>query len=74
MSDLAAEVGVSLSPLSQQLAVLRQSGLVVTRQDGTTEFSAIKYPLLVDLLTAARELLIAGLEETKAVLEAQEAS
>lgn len=69
VSDLAAEVGVEMSPLSQQLAVLRRAGLVVTRKEGTTVFYAIKRALLIDLLDAARDLLVAGLEETKAVLE-----
>lgn len=69
VSDLAAAVDLELSQLSQQLAVLRRAGLVVTRKEGTTVFYAIRHPLLLDLLEAARNLLIATLEETKAVLE-----
>lgn len=69
VSDLATEVGVGLSPLSQQLAVLRRAGLVATRKEGTTVYYAIKHPLLADLLAVARHLLIADLEETRAVLE-----
>jgi len=69
VSDLATGVDLELSQLSQQLAVLRRAGLVVTRREGTTVFYAVKHPLLLDLLEAARNLLIATLKETRAVLE-----
>ena len=74
VSDLAAEVEAELPHLSQQLAVLRRVGLVVTRKEGTTVFYAVKDPLLVELLSVARRLLIAGLAETRALLEDLEAT
>lgn len=77
VSGLAAEVDVELSHLSQQLAVLRRAGLVVTRKEATTVFYAIKNPILAELLGVARRLLISELSETKALLQnlaAEEAS
>ncbi len=69
VSDLAAAVGVESPHLSQQLRVLRRAGLVATRKEGTTVFYSIKDPMLVELLSVARQLLIAGLRETRDLLE-----
>jgi DNA-binding transcriptional ArsR family regulator len=68
VGELASEVGVEPSSLSQQLAVLRRADLVSTRREATTVFYAIKHPLLVELLAIARRLLITSLEETSALL------
>lgn len=74
VSDLQPEVGIEAAHLSQQLAVLRRAGLVVTRRQGTTVFYSIKDPLLVELLAVARRLLIASLTETRDLLAGLEAS
>jgi ArsR family transcriptional regulator len=68
VTELAAEVGVEPSHLSQQLAVLRRADLVTTRREATTVFYAIRHPLLVELLAVARRLLISSLEGTQALL------
>ncbi len=68
VSELQPEVGIEPAHLSQQLAVLRRAGLVVTRKEGTTVFYSIKDPQLVELLGAARRLLIASLPETRDLL------
>lgn len=72
VSDLQPDVGIESAHLSQQLAVLRRAGLVVTRKEGTTVYYSIKDPLLVELLAVARRLLIASLEETRELLEGLE--
>ena len=73
VSELQPEVGIEAAHLSQQLAVLRRAGLVVTRRQGTAVFYSIKDPLLVELLVVARRLLIASLTETRDLLAGLEA-
>lgn len=68
VGDLAAQVGLEASHLSQQLGVLRRAGLVSTRKDGSTVFYALRDPLLADLLSVARRFLIASLAEAQALL------
>ena len=74
VGDLADAVAVEPSHLSQQLGILRRAGLVVSRREATTVYYSIKDPLLVDLLAAARRLLISGLVETRDLLEDLEAA
>lgn len=62
-------VGVEPSNLSQQLAVLRRADLVVTRKEGSSVVYAIRDPALVDLLGAAKQVLVNSLTETKGLLE-----
>jgi DNA-binding transcriptional ArsR family regulator len=68
VGELQPAVGIELSHLSQQLAVLRRAGLVATRKDGPTVIYSIRDPLLVDLLSVARRMLISSLSESVEVL------
>jgi ArsR family transcriptional regulator len=68
VGDLAGEVGIEASHLSQQLAILRRAGLVTTRREGTTVFYAIRDPQLIELLSVARRLLISTLTHTRDLL------
>lgn len=74
VSDLQPEVGIESAHLSQQLAVLRRAGLVVTRKQGTAVYYSIKDPLLIELMAVARRLLIASLSETRDLLAELERS
>lgn len=74
VSELQPDVGIEAAHLSQQLAVLRRAGLVVTRKQGTTVYYSIKDPLLIELLAAARRLLIASLSASVDLLAELEAS
>ncbi|MEU2421936.1 metalloregulator ArsR/SmtB family transcription factor [Streptomyces sp. NPDC007851] len=55
--DLLADIEIEPSSLSQQLAVLRRSGIVVSTREGST----VRYELaggdVADLLRAARRIL-----------------
>ncbi len=73
VGDLAAVVGVESPHLSQQLAILRRAGLVVSRRAATTVYYSVKDPLVVELLAVARQLLISGLEETRDLLQGLQA-
>jgi DNA-binding transcriptional ArsR family regulator len=54
---LQREVGLELSHLSQQLAVLRRTGVVVTRKQGNSVIYSLASPDMADLLAVARKVL-----------------
>lgn len=58
VADLVPLVGLESSHLSQQLGVLRRSGVVVSRRDGSNVLYRIADAAVVDLLDAARRFLI----------------
>ena len=68
VGELQPRVGIEMSHLSQQLAVLRRAGLVTTRKAGSSVFYAIKDPELTRLLATAKQLLINALSETQRLL------
>lgn len=65
---LAEAVDLELSHLSQQLAVLRRAGVVVTRRVGNTVFYSLRDPRMSQLMAVARQLLVTNLEQSQAVL------
>ncbi|MEU1278077.1 metalloregulator ArsR/SmtB family transcription factor [Streptomyces sp. NPDC005805] len=54
---LLAAIGVEAPALSQQLAVLRRSGIVVSRREGPTVVYALAGGDVADLMRAARRIL-----------------
>ncbi|MCX4545667.1 metalloregulator ArsR/SmtB family transcription factor [Streptomyces sp. NBC_01565] len=69
--DLLAEIDIEASNLSQQLAVLRRSGIVVSMRDGATVSYALAGGDVAELLRAARRILtelLAGQSELLAEL------
>jgi ArsR family transcriptional regulator len=69
--ELLAEIDVEPSNLSQQLAVLRRSGIVVSIREGATVSYALAGGDVADLLRAARRILtelLAGQSELLAEL------
>ncbi len=69
VGELAGIVGLEPSHLSQQLAVLRRAALVTSRKEGSTVFYAIRHDGVVELLAAAKHLLISSLAETQELLD-----
>src|SRR5947208_13328036 len=61
--DLLAEIDVEAPNLSQQLAVLRRSGLVASTRDGASVRYALSTPDVADLLAAGRRILGAVLTD-----------
>jgi ArsR family transcriptional regulator len=55
--DLLAEIDIEPSSLSQQLAVLRRAGIVVSFRDGGAVMYALSTPAVLDLLAAGRRIL-----------------
>ena len=70
---LAERLGVELGGVSQQLAVLRRAGIVITRRDGTTVHYSLRDPAMVELLTVARGMLVSNLRDSRALLAELEA-
>lgn len=74
--ELLAEIEVEASNLSQQLAVLRRTGLVGAVREGGSVVYSLATPDIVDLLAAARRILtdmITGQGELLAELQAEAA-
>lgn len=68
--ELLEQIAIEPSNLSQQLAVLRRTALVVSRrQDGEVVYS-VSVPEVRDLLLAARRILV-GLAASQAEFEAE---
>lgn len=68
VGDIQPEVGIELSHLSQQLAILRRAGLVTARKEASSVIYALKDPLVSDLLAVSKQLLINSLSETRDLL------
>ena len=68
VGELQPLVGIELSHLSQQLGVLRRAGLVTSRKAGSSVIYAIKDPELIELMAAARRLLLGSLHATHALI------
>jgi DNA-binding transcriptional ArsR family regulator len=63
VAEMLAELGVEPSHLSQQLAVLRRSGLVTTRREASTVFYSLTSPQVAELLAVARRILTTVLSD-----------
>ena len=57
VSDLRAEIDVESSSLSQQLAVLRRAGIVLSFREAGLVMYALSTPAVADLLAAGRRIL-----------------
>ena len=69
VGELLREIDVEASNLSQQLAVLRRAGLVVSRREGSTVHYALVSPQIADLLGVARSILTSVLTEQQDLLK-----
>ncbi|GLZ14113.1 transcriptional regulator [Actinomadura sp. NBRC 104425] len=57
VSEMLPEVGIEPAHLSQQLAVLRRAGLVVSRKEGSSVIYSLTSPRVAELLQVARAIL-----------------
>ncbi|GAA0274182.1 metalloregulator ArsR/SmtB family transcription factor [Cryptosporangium japonicum] len=57
VAEMLPEVGVEAANLSQHLAVLRRTGLVQTRKEGSTVYYSLTAPEVAELLAVARRIL-----------------
>ena len=56
VADMLVELGVGASALSQQLGVLRGSGLVRARREASTVYYSLTTPRIADLLAVGRQI------------------
>jgi|SRR5215469_3797592 ArsR family transcriptional regulator len=66
--DLLAEIDIEPSSLSQQLAVLRRSGIVSATRHGTSVVYALAGGDVADLMRAARRILTEMLADQNQLL------
>jgi ArsR family transcriptional regulator len=66
--DLLSDLDIEPSNLSQQLAVLRRTGLVTSAREGSTVLYTLSTPDVADLLRAGRRILASVLEDTGGLL------
>jgi len=74
VGELADLLGMELSHLSQQLAVLRRADLVINRRVGSVVFYRLRDPRMTQLLFVARELLLSSLQDNQEMLQRLDAS
>lgn len=67
--ELLAEIDIEASNLSQQLAVLRRTGLVAQRREGGEVIYSVSIPEVRDLLLSARLILRGVLDERSELRE-----
>ncbi|MBX3079534.1 MAG: helix-turn-helix transcriptional regulator [Salinibacterium sp.] len=72
VGELAEQLGVEVTQLSQQLAVLRRASVVSTRRDGNTIFYSVRDPRMAKLLAVARQLVVSNLEDSRTILASLE--
>ena len=69
VGDMQPLVGIESSHLSQQLAVLRRTGIVSTRKEGSSVVYSLKDPIVAELLSAARQVLMVVLADSSELLD-----
>jgi DNA-binding transcriptional ArsR family regulator len=69
VGEMQPEVGIEAANLSQHLAVLRRTGLVSTRKEGSTVYYSLTSPQVAELLRVAREILTGVLSGQAEMLE-----
>lgn len=72
--ELRRAVALESGSTAQHLAVLRRHGLVQTRKDGTSLRCRVADVRTLELLAVAWEVLIANIEEHRALLDELDAS
>jgi len=56
VGEMLVELGVGASALSQQLGVLRGTGLVLARREASAVYYSVTSPRIADLLAVGRQL------------------
>ncbi|MBI3566542.1 MAG: winged helix-turn-helix transcriptional regulator [Elusimicrobia bacterium] len=69
VGTMVTDLGVEQSALSKHLALLRQAGILASRQEGVTVYYAIRDRDIFLVLRPIAEILRKKLEESRAVLD-----
>lgn len=68
VSEMQPLVGIEMSHLSQQLAVLRRARLVTGRKEGSSVVYTVRDDAVIELLRVTKRLLINSLSEASDLL------
>lgn len=68
VQELLADIGIEPPALSQQLAVLKRSGVVMSRRDGSRVFYQLTSSDFAELLSVARRILTEVLADQNELL------
>ena len=63
VSEIAAELGISIPNTSQHLGILRSNGLVLIRREGTTVYYRLAYPEIIQACRSLKSVLVRQLRE-----------
>ena len=74
VGELLPEIGLEASNLSQQLAVLRRAGVVVSRKQGNAVIYSLASPDMAELMAVARKVLTGLLNDQVGLLKDLRAS
>jgi DNA-binding transcriptional ArsR family regulator len=74
VSELQEAVGLEASHMSQQLAVLRRAGVVISRKLGNSVIYSLASPDMAELMAVARKVLAGMLNDQVRVLKDLRAS
>jgi DNA-binding transcriptional ArsR family regulator len=69
VSELQELLDADQSTVSQQLARLRRSNIIVGRKEGTTVYYSVRDPMIFDLLNVARQIFNNHLVSTQIMLD-----
>lgn len=74
VAEMLPQVGIEPAHLSQQLAVLRRTGLVTSRKEGSAVYYSLTSPHVAELLAVARLILTGVLSGQAELLQDLRAS
>ena len=63
VGELAKAMGLSKANVSQQLAILRDKGILITRREGQRIYYRLAYPKMLRAYDLLREVLLERLEK-----------
>jgi ArsR family transcriptional regulator len=61
--DLVTDMGISKANVSQQLAVMREKGILASRREGRRIYYRLAYPGMLKAYDLLRQVLLAQLED-----------
>lgn len=67
--ELAEEIDIEQSNLSQHLNVLKKQGLISARKEGTRVLYRLLYPTVLDVLSAVEKTLAQQLSHSQDILQ-----
>ena len=69
VNELQTLIGSEGSAVSQQLSILRNKNIVFSQKDGNRVLYSLRDPMIIDLLTIARQIFNNHLIETISMLD-----